>query len=526
MKLRLPVATALITLSLLLSTAAFPVNAAPVCRTTTKSDYTVTLCISAPADQAVVSGTIRVTITRSTTGTPPPVDRVIAELNGEYLLTDYVPHYTFKLPTKHFVDGNYELRVFERYDNDDESDETAINLTFQNGVLTPPVNTKTFTPHIPAGSPVLVAAIGDSASGERPQVTDMVRRWKPKMLLYLGDVYGEGTYTEFINWYKPHLGQLHSITNPVVGNHEYDADGVAAAYFFYWNNIPHYYSYDVGNWHIVALDSTSDFDQLEPGTAQYDWLAQDLSASTRPCTMVTMHHPPLTVGRSGVNTSVGEHFWPLFVSNQVDVVLTGHIHQYQRWHPLDANGELAPDGTVLIAPGTGGHHIDHFGADDNRLAVGYDEAPEAYGAMKLKLHPDRMNFRFINDAGQLLDKGTIPCHGTTAPPTPPVLVTPVDSGHLSDTTPIFIWSENPASENVVRYKLVIKNPAGKKVFVQTIPASSCNGACAVDLGSTGFMLRNRTYTWYVRAKNGVGKTRSEVRTLHINAAAAAATRLP
>lgn len=425
MKHRLPVAIVLVAFSLLFSAAATPVSAAaPACRTTSESDYSVTLCISAPDDHAVVSRNVRIRVTRTTTGSPPESNRLIATLNGDYLLTDYMLPYTFKIPTAHFVDGSYSLRVRERLDNGDTTDETAIDLTFQNGVSTPPVNTKSFTPHIPNGSPVRVAAIGDSASGERPQVTDMVRRWNPQMLLYLGDVYGEGTFTEFFNWYRPHLGQLRGITNPVVGNHEYDADGVAAAYFFYWNNIPHYYSYDVGNWHIVALDSTDDFDQREPGTDQYDWLVQDLSASTRPCTMVTMHHPPLSVGRSGVNTTVGEHLWPLFVSNQVDVVLTGHIHQYQRWHPLDAAGKLSQDGTVLIAPGTGGHHINSFGDTDDRLAVGYDEEPEAYGAMRLKLFPNRMKFRFINDAGKLLDSGVIRCHGTRAVPTSPLLVVP------------------------------------------------------------------------------------------------------
>jgi hypothetical protein len=522
MKLRLPVAITLIAFILSLSTVEIPVSAAdPTCNTTNETNYSVTLCISAPADEAVVSGNVWITITRSTTGLPPPVDRVIATLNGKYLLTDYVPHYRFKLPTAHFVDGDYVLRIEEHYDNDDETEETAIDLTFQNGVLTPPVNTKTFTPHVPnapSDSPVLVAAIGDSASGERPQITDMVRNWKPQMLLYLGDVYNRGTYTEFINWYKPYLGALRGITNPVVGNHEYDNGDGAAGYFFYWNNVPHYYSYDVGNWHIVALDSTDDFDQLEPGTDQYDWLVQDLSASTRPCTMVTMHHPPLAVGRAGVNTSVGEHLWPLFVSEQVDVVMVGHAHQYQRWHPVDANGNIAQNAPVLIVNGTGGHHVDPFEDTDSRIAVGYDEESEAYGAMKLKLHPDRMKFKFINEFGTLLDSGNIPCHGIVKPPTPPVLVSPAPAAQVPDASPIFVWSENPASENVIHYKLVVVNPAGKKVFVQKISAESCDGACTFDIGSTAFTLRNKSYTWYVQAKNEAGKTKSEVRTIHIEAA--------
>jgi hypothetical protein len=337
------------------------------------------------------------------------------------------------------------------------------------------------------------------------------------MLLYLGDVYGKGTFTEFQNWYKPYLGPLDDITNPTVGNHEYDADGVAAGYFFYWDNVPHYYSYNVGQWHIVTLDSNSEFDQLEPGTAQYDWLVRDLNRNNRPCTMVTIHHPPLAVGRDGVNNTVGDHFWPVFVNKQVDIVLTGHAHQYQRWHPVDAEGNLAQNGTVMIVNGTGGHHVDPFQDSDERIAVGFDEEPEAFGAMWIKLYGNRMKFKFINDAGTVLDKGTIRCNRPLAAPTPVVLVAPTDDAEVSVASPIFVWSENPSSENIVKYKLVVKNEAGNKVFARKLSADKCDGACTVDMGATEATLANGNYSWHIQATNAGGQTKSSTWTMSIDA---------
>lgn len=99
-----------------------------------------------------------------------------------------------------------------------------------------------YTPYAPASPAQLfvVAATGDGASGEAPAVADEIATRDPSMMLYLGDVYEKGTYTEFSNWYgtpTTYFGKFRSITNPVIGNHEYE-NGVAPGYFEYWNMDP------------------------------------------------------------------------------------------------------------------------------------------------------------------------------------------------------------------------------------------------------------------------------------------------
>ena len=215
-------------------------GAAPVCHTTNYSSYSVELCIDNPADGAVVSGLVTVDASISLSGSPPNIAKLLFYLNNEYLLTDFRTPYTFTIPTEKFVDGAYELSVEANMGDGRTTQRAAIDLTFNNGITEPPVNTNTFTPYTgstpPPGQPFIVAATGDGASGEWPQVTDMIAAWNPDMFLYLGDVYNKGTATEFYNWYgtaTEYFGQFRDITNPTIGNHEYE-NGVAPGYFDYW----------------------------------------------------------------------------------------------------------------------------------------------------------------------------------------------------------------------------------------------------------------------------------------------------
>jgi hypothetical protein len=134
-------------------------------------------------------------------------------------------------------------------------------------------------------------------------VTNLIDGWDPNMFLYLGDVYNDGTH-EFITGMKrsDHYS-LQRITNPTVGNHEYYhvGGGVydAPGYFDYWNNVPHYYSFNAAGWHIISLDSTSQFNQTLPGSPQYEWLLEDLSTNSAACTMAYFHHPLFNNGSRG-----------------------------------------------------------------------------------------------------------------------------------------------------------------------------------------------------------------------------------
>jgi hypothetical protein len=349
-------------------------------------------------------------------GSDPGITKLIAYLNGQYLLTEYQTPFYFELPSDYFVDGSYSLAVEAIMRDDFVTQQTSINLRFNNGRTQPPVNTRTFTPHTapapPPGEPFIVAATGDGASGEWPQVTDMIDAWNPALFLYTGDVYDQGTYTEFYNWYgtsSRYFGKFRDVTNPTVGNHEYLMDDSASGYFYYWDNVPHYYSYNAGGWHFVSIDSTGYFDQLQPGTPQYDWLAQDLSRNASNCTIVYFHHPVFNVGAQGVQEHIFTDIWPLLVERGVDVVLTGHEHNYQRWRPLDANGNLDPDGVTHFVLGAGGHGVRPFVRSDSRLAAGFDTSPNALGALRMELYPDGMVYQYYNYNNDVLDSGSVPC---------------------------------------------------------------------------------------------------------------------
>jgi len=130
----------------------------------------------------------------------------------------------------------------------------SIALTFSNGITQPPVNQQTFTPSTgvtpPSGSPFIVAAAGDGSDGgiNTTNVTNLISSINPNLFLYLGDVYEDGTYAEFYNWYgtgSTSYSRFLSITDPTIGNHEYVGSS-AVGYFDYWNNVPNYYSFNTG----------------------------------------------------------------------------------------------------------------------------------------------------------------------------------------------------------------------------------------------------------------------------------------
>ena len=231
------VCLSLISLSLLFLSVLTGQAQASTCNSTTYSTsggYTVTACITAPTDGTTVSGVTPVTATVSVSGSGPRVHWVEFYLDdppNNSLLRDYriTPSnvYTFLLPSAHFKDGPHSL-TFEplMVGEDHASSRVTVNLNFNNGAIDKPVNTNHFTPRISSvtpGQPLVLAAVGDGASGETPGVPPLIASWSPNTFLYLGDVYEKGTYTEYFNWYgiDTSFGQLASITNPVIGNHEY-----------------------------------------------------------------------------------------------------------------------------------------------------------------------------------------------------------------------------------------------------------------------------------------------------------------
>ena len=244
--------TQIILISLVIIAIQAPVHAAGNnCHTSNhpSSPYSVTVCITSPADGATISGVRNVSATVSINGTNPGAAKLIFYLGGEYLLTDFQTPFSFELPTTKWVDGNRLLEVEVLMKDNFTSQRASISLTFNNGIVQPPVNNNNFTPKggttPPVGQSFTLAAAGDGAGGmlTADGVSNLIASWDPNLFLYLGDVYEKGTQSEFYNWYgtsSTFFGRFRSITDPIVGNHEYTSSASAAGYFDYWDNIPNY----------------------------------------------------------------------------------------------------------------------------------------------------------------------------------------------------------------------------------------------------------------------------------------------
>ena len=228
----------------------------------------------------------------------------------------------------------------------------------------------------------------------------------------MGDVYESGSKAEFYNWYgngSTYFSSLRAITDPTIGNHEYNSGVNGTGYFDYWNNIPNYYSFNAGGWHFISLNSNgSKVGGLTTSSPEYIWLQKDLAANSSACTIVYYHHPFFNIGTEGSLTSLSS-IWALMAQYKVSVVLNGHDHDYQRWVPLNGSGSPSPSGITEFVAGGGGHGLQNFIKSDSRVAYSNDLNPTAFGVLLLQLGSSGVNFSYHSTNGSVLDQGFISC---------------------------------------------------------------------------------------------------------------------
>jgi chitodextrinase len=469
--------------------------AAPTCHSSspTSGAYTVSLCFTVPAANAILTGNTTVTATATVTGTNPGVQRMIFYLNSLYQLTDYQSPYTFTLPTAKWVDGAYSLSVSALMRDAFTSQQTIMPVTFSNGVTTPPVNTNTFHPSagLPAnGSPFVVVAVGDGASGETSavNVSNLIGSLNPNLLLYLGDVYEKGSPLEFFNWYGAqtnNFGTYKAITNPTIGNHEYSNSSTAAGYFDYWDNIPNYYSYNAGGWHFISLNSNQSRIGVTSTSPQYLWLQQDLAANAQTCTIAYYHHPLFNIGPEGSTTQMSA-IWSLLAQSGVEMVINGHDHTYQRWVPLNGSGQPSANGITEFVAGASGHGLQTIKTSDTRVAYSIDVSPTAFGALKLTLNTNGASFQYVNTSGTVLDSGTVPCvpfGPDTQAPTVPTGVTATSPSHYQVN---LSWSASSDNVGVTGYRIsrngsvLVSVPGSSLSYLDSTASPSTQYSYTVD----------------------------------------------
>jgi calcineurin-like phosphoesterase family protein/iron/zinc purple acid phosphatase-like protein C len=257
-----------------------------------------------------------------------------------------------------------------------------------------------------AGDPVITAA-GDISRhnlGNQVGTSNRVLAIDATIALTLGDnQYPDGALADYLAFYDPTWGRFKSKTRPVPGNHEYKTPG-AAGYFDYFGSLARprgtsYYSFDLGGWHLVALDSNI---ARDPGSPQEEWLRADLEATNQQCVLAFWHHPRFSSGTvHGGNTSVGP-FWNALYAAGADVILNGHEHNYERFGRQDPNARASAAGIRQFVVGTGGASHYGFGPPDPNSEF---RQASTFGVLKLTLHPSSYEWEFVSSAGEVVDSG-------------------------------------------------------------------------------------------------------------------------
>ena len=279
---------------------------------------------------------------------------------------------------------------------------------------------------------VVIAAAGDLVCGtETPReripclheyAADLVKSLKPSALLLLGDLqYETGTMADFQAFYEPSFGEFKSITYPVPGNHEYFTPG-ATGYFDYFNGVGAdsgragqrrrgYYSFNLGAWHVIALNSNCSYvGGCGARSPQATWLKADLAANPAKCTLAYMHSARFSSGEHG-NDELLRDLWQIMHEAGVDVVLSAHDHTYERFRPQDAAGR--PDekrGIRAFVVGTGGKGLARFSRTRPNSEV---RENSAIGFLTMVLKQDSYSWRFAPIPGlpdPFEDPGEGTCH--------------------------------------------------------------------------------------------------------------------
>lgn len=274
---------------------------------------------------------------------------------------------------------------------------------------------------------VLVGA-GDIASCKNPegaQATAKLIEQIPGTVFAAGDLaYEKGSSEDFKNCYDPAWGRFKDRTRPALGNHEY-VERTASGYFKYWGAQAGpagkgYYSYDLGEWHIVVLNTNCSVKVLggcAAGSPQETWLKEDLAKYPGACILAYGHHALFS---SGVFRSHAVHpelkqFWEDLYDAHADLVLAGHEHSYERYAPQDPDGNAdSMHGIREIVAGTGGRSHDPLGfATPNSEIRNW----ETFGVLKLTLSPGAYTWEFIPEEGKSFhDSGTGVCHNQADAP--------------------------------------------------------------------------------------------------------------
>lgn len=202
--------------------------------------------------------------------------------------------------------------------------------------------------------PTRFVALGDTGTGGPAQqaIEERMTESPFDFMLLLGDIaYESGTPAQlqgkFFAMYKDILRYVPIY--PTLGNHERRTrEGRPYLEAFVLPEPERYYSFDWGDIHFVCIDTT------QRDSKQLVWLDDDLSHNKQPWTIVFGHHPPYTNSLRGPQMWIRQAFAKIVTDHKVDLFLTGHEHQYERFKIGGVN--------YVVSGGGGGQLTRFFGS--------------------------------------------------------------------------------------------------------------------------------------------------------------------
>lgn len=264
---------------------------------------------------------------------------------------------------------------------------------------------KTYTFHtrrdIKKKNPLKIAVLGDSRDTNSNQilVAGQMLHWNPDMILHTGDVCRTGARAEFIDdFFIPYQALIaEKPFYTALGNHEYQTN--SGYYYKEFFELPQknsfsedYYSFNENKIHITSINTSLDYSE---GSEMYNWLASDLSNTNKKWKIVITHHPPYSSSTHGSTTNMWNTIVPLFEQYNVDLVLSGHDHTYERIQEINGVRYIVTAGGGA-PPYTKDNPIDQS-----------EKFLSDYHFVGLKVYPKKIKFQAIDKYGYVFDKITI-----------------------------------------------------------------------------------------------------------------------
>lgn len=268
----------------------------------------------------------------------------------------------------------------------------------------------------PAPAQVLVGA-GDIAQcvNDEDEATAKILDGIAGTVFTVGDnAYPDGTADEYRRCYDPTWGRHKARTYATTGNHDYHTPNATPTYDYFGPRVgprgKGYYSYDIGAWHVIVMNSNDDFVPYGVGSPQLQWLKDDLARSSKRCTIAMWHHPRFWSENTGAKGQSPKQkvLWDELYAAGVELILVGHSHHYERFRPMNPEAEADDKyGIRQIIVGIGG--------DGGGAPIKAWETTEALGTgigvLKLTLEPDKYSWELIPVPGHTFtDSGSGSCH--------------------------------------------------------------------------------------------------------------------